>query len=244
MKKLYLDLETSPNIAHVWGLFDQTVSLSQLRESTRVICFAAKWAGSKRTLFFSEFADGREAMIKAAHELLAEADVVVHYNGKRFDIPHLNREFVEAGLAPPAPYAQTDLFSTVKQRFRFPSNKLQYVAGALGVGSKVQHSGHDLWVRCMAGDPVAWREMRKYNIQDVILLEVLEARIQPWILGAPNAQLFSPDADCPSCGGNNLRREGYAYTAGGQYQRHQCRDCGTWSRATRRMDGADKRTVA
>ena len=27
---LIIDIETSPNLAYVWGLFDQTVSLSQL----------------------------------------------------------------------------------------------------------------------------------------------------------------------------------------------------------------------
>lgn len=42
MRILTLDLETSPNIAHVWGLWQQNVSLNQLMESTQVISWAGK----------------------------------------------------------------------------------------------------------------------------------------------------------------------------------------------------------
>jgi len=64
-----IDIETSPNVAHVWGLFKQTVSLNQLMESGQVISFAFKWHGDKRVLFFSDHHNGHEAMIQAAHDL-------------------------------------------------------------------------------------------------------------------------------------------------------------------------------
>src|SRR5450759_3278074 len=79
---LTLDLETSPNIAHVWGLWKNNVSLNQLIQSTNVISFAAKWHGDKRVLFRSDHHDGHEVMIQKAHGLLGEADAVIHYNGK------------------------------------------------------------------------------------------------------------------------------------------------------------------
>ena len=84
---------------------------------------------------------------RAAHDLLSEADVVVHYNGDKFDLPHLNREFVESGLGPPAPYASIDLLKTVKRKFRFPSNKLDYVVQKLRLGAKVSTGGYDLSAR-------------------------------------------------------------------------------------------------
>ncbi|MFY1686302.1 ribonuclease H-like domain-containing protein [Plantactinospora sp. WMMB782] len=244
-RTLYIDIETAPNTAHVWSLWKQTISLSQLMESGRVISFAWKWRGEPETHFLSEFHVDHAAMIDAAHGLLSQADVVGHYNGKRFDMPTLNREFVVAKLGPPAPYQQLDFLETVKRRFRFPSNKLDYVAQQLGLAGKVKHEGHTLWVRCMAGDPEAWELMKLYNMQDVVLLEQLHDRLMPWLVGAPNQRLVVDGDDvCPHCGSEDLRREGYALTSTGRYQRFQCRGCGAWSRATRRFDGTDTRPVS
>ena len=69
MKILAIDIETSPNLADVWGLWQQNVSLNQLRESTRMLCFAAQWQGSKRITFASEWGDGPD-MQRQAHEML------------------------------------------------------------------------------------------------------------------------------------------------------------------------------
>ena len=94
MNLLTIDIETSPNLAHVWGIWQQNVGLPQLLESTEVLCWAAKWYDSDKVMFSSSFADSKETMVKKIWELLNEADVVVHYNGIKFDIPHLNREFL------------------------------------------------------------------------------------------------------------------------------------------------------
>jgi DNA polymerase elongation subunit (family B) len=244
IKTLYIDIETAPNVAHVWGLWNQNVSLAQLQESSRMLCFAAKWQDVKRVEYFSEFHNTREEMLTAAHALLTEADVLCHYNGKRFDVPTLNKEFVLAGMVPPAPYQQIDLLEVVKRRFRFPSNKLAYVANVLGIGGKVKHEGHEMWVKCLAGDPTAWGHMRRYNKQDTALLEDLHRVLLPWITNHPNQRLMSAESQCPNCGGDDLRREGHAYTLTGKFQRYQCRGCGAWSRDGRRVEGTDIRGAA
>lgn len=245
MKVLYLDIETSPNIAHVWGLFNQNISLSQLQEAGRTLCFAAKWRGSKAVLFASEFEHGREEMLRFAHELLTEADVVVHYNGKSFDMPTLNKEFVLAKMPPPAPYQQLDLLLIARKHFRFVSNKLAYVSKALGLAGKVGHAGHEMWVKCLAGDAKAWATMKQYNKQDVVLLEELHEILLPWITTHPNMRLNGGDPEgCPNCGGSDLRKEGFTYTLIGKYQRYQCRGCSAWSKSGKREDGTDIRGAA
>ena len=234
MKILLIDIETTPNLAHVWGLWQQNVGLSQLLESTEMMCFAAKFVGDKRTQFYSTFWDGKETMVQKAWDLLNEADVVVGWNSRSFDEKHLNREFLQAGLTPPSPYKSLDLMLAVKKKFRLPSNKLQYVSKMLGLAGKVQHSGHELWIQCMAGLEKAWRQMKKYNIQDVDLLEDVYWAILPWIDGHPAVALYDGlgEDSCPNCGGTNLAREGYAHTKQSVFQRYQCRDCGKWSRST------------
>lgn len=246
MRLATTDLETSPSIADVWGLWQNNVSLNQLREATKVISFAWKWEDSNKVLFYSGHHDGHEAMVQAAWNLLNEADVIVHYNGRSFDVKHFNREFVEAGLNPPSPYKQIDLMLAVKKQFRFLSNKLQHVSTQLGLEGKKQHSGHELWVKCMAGDDKAWSLMRAYNKQDVVLTEKLYHRILPWIPSHPHLGLYSNcEHDvCGKCGGTNLRREGYAYTTLGKFQQYQCKDCGGWSRGKSSVRTVDARPVA
>lgn len=248
MKTLILDIETSPNIAHVWGLFNQNVGLNQLMAATEVICFGAKWYGSKDKIFASDFHDGHDDMVHQAYALLTEADCVVHYNGASFDIPHLMREFLLLGLTPPAPFQQVDLYRIIKKKFRFVSNKLDHVASELELGSKVKHAGHTLWVRCMANETSAWEEMKTYNIQDVDLTEDLYDRIAPWIDNGPNPNLYDPQVEdvCtnPVCGSTNLERRGYAYTTLGKYQRYRCRDCGAWSKSGKSEIRTDLRGTA
>lgn len=237
-KILLIDIETSPNVADVWGLWNNNVSLNQLRESTRMICFAAKWYGRPGTMFFSEHEDGPSAMVAAAHELLDEADVVMHYNGKKFDVPHLYREFLLAGLTPPSPFKQIDLCNVVKKQFRFPSNKLQYVSTALGLAGKVSHEGHELWVKCMAGDPDAWARMEKYNRQDVVLLEEVYEILLPWIPGHPHRHLYG-GGGCPTCGHFDVQIDGVYHTSLSTFTQYHCPACGSWFRGSRRLGGVD-----
>lgn len=250
VKTLYLDIETSPNLGDVWSLWNQNIGLSQLRESTRMMCFVAKWGDSSEAHFYSgdfDPAGNQRVMVKAAHELLSEADVVVHYNGKKFDVPHLNREFVEHGLSRPRPFHQVDLLTAVRKIVKLPSYKLQYVATWLGLQGKVQHEGHDLWVKCMAGDPKAWARMRTYNIQDVRLLPRIHhhKRLQSWLPNLPNVALIDGlEGDRCHCGSDRLIKQGFAYTKLGKFQQYQCKKCGSWTRGGRRLGAVDVREVA
>lgn len=233
MKILLLDIESSPNTAHVWGLWQQNVSINQLMESSYVLCYAAKWYGDKKVMFDSVHKSKPKKMLKGIHDLLNDADAVVHYNGTKFDIPTLNKEFLLHSFNPPSPYKQIDLLRVVRSNFRFPSNKLDYVAQRLNLGKKHEHEGHELWVKCMNGDKDAWKRMEKYNIQDVVLLENLYGNLLPWIKSHPNHNLFRDGHVCPNCSSSSLQRRGTAISATGTYQRYQCRSCGTWSQSTK-----------
>ena len=233
MKLLVIDIETRPSLAYVWSLWDQHIGVEQIKESCEMICFSAKWVGKHKVHFRSVHHDGKQAMLDALWALLDEADVVIHYNGRSFDIPHINREFLEAEMTPPSPYQQIDLLKAVKKQFRFPSNKLEYVAADLGIGEKLKHEGFDLWKRCMADEESAWKLMRQYNINDVAITELLYERILPWIPGIPSFAAHAQEDVCPACGSQNLESRGWAYTQQSKYRRYVCRDCGKWSRATR-----------
>jgi len=244
MNILFIDIETTPMTAYTWGLWQQNVSLSQIIDSTEMMCFGARWYGEKKVHFKSLHHHGKQEMLDSVHKLLDEADVVVGWNSASFDSKHLKRELLEAGMMPPSPYKDMDLMRTVKSQFRFPSNKLDYVAQKLGVGAKVQHSGFELWVKCMANDKKAWAEMKKYQIQDVNLLIDLYEKLKPWIKNHPNVALYDGLEDgCTNCGSVNLHRRGLARTASSSYQRYQCKDCGKWLRGTSLISKTAKRSI-
>lgn len=229
MKKLIIDIETSPITAYVWGLFKQNIAINQIIDTSSVLCFAAKWVGEDEVIFRSSYEHLHEKVIFDAWKLLSEADAVIHYNGNKFDLPVLNREFIQLGLEPPDPYESIDLYQTVKKQMRLASNKLDHVLQELEIGSKVQHYGFQLWVDCMEGDPEAWELMKQYNVGDVEPLEQLYQRLLPWIKNHPNAALYSTDVEerpvCPVCGSHNIKKNGVQPLKTMTYQRYKCNDC-------------------
>lgn len=229
MKILHLDIETAPNKGYFWGLFNQNISINQIEEPGYTLCWSAKWH-DKRKIFFDSLQDSTmKNMLESIHTLLDEADAVVHYNGTKFDIPVLNKEFIKYNLPPPSPYHQIDLYRTVKASFRFASNKLDHVCQELGLGAKVQHKGMELWDGCMAGDPKSWKIMERYNKQDVRLLPRLYERLLPWIKDHPNHALFLEDTRpiCSNCGSVHVVSKGKETTKSQIYERFKCVDCGT-----------------
>lgn len=244
-KILCLDIETSPHLASVWGLWQQNVSLSQLRECTRVICWAAKWYSKRPVEFRSDFHDGHDQQIARMHQLLDEADIVTGWNHKSFDLKHLNREFVLMGLAPPAPYVTLDLMLEVRKSFRFASNKLDHVSQQLGLGKKVTNGGMSLWDDCLIrNDPTAWAKMREYNVQDTRLTEKVFDSIKPW-LKMPNVALITgrDGLVCTSCGSENVQKRGFSISNSGAFQRYACNDCGKFSRGAKRVATTELRPL-
>lgn len=219
--------------AYVWGLYDQNIGLNQMIDTSKVLCYCAKWYDEKEVIFDSIHKSNHKKMLKGIHGLLDSADAVVTYNGNKFDLPVLYKEFLLHGFNPPQPAKKIDLLRVVRSNFRFASNKLDHVSQQLGLGRKTEHEGFELWLKCMNKDSDAWAKMEKYNIQDVVLLEKLYNRLLPWIKGHPNQNLFHDGHVCPTCASTRLQRRGTAVTTTGTYQRFQCRDCGSWSQSTK-----------
>ena len=237
LRILAIDIETRPALVYTWSLWQPTIGLEQVVDPGGMMCFAAKWLGERKTEFLSDHHDGHHEMIIRAWELLDEADVVLHFNGASFDVPHIQREFMQEDMLPPAPFKQIDLYKTVKRQARFLSNKLAHVSKQLDLEGKVHHEGFRLWLRCLEGDETAWRKMRKYNIRDITLLEDLYTELRPWIVNHPSIGAFSDEDVCPRCGSDDLMARGFAFLKTGRYQRLQCKKCGSWTRSTKREGG-------
>jgi hypothetical protein len=228
MKILVLDIETSPNLVYAWGLWNQNIAIGQIVEPTYMLSWAAKWVGEEKIHYRKHT---QVDFLEAIWKMIDKADAVVHYNGTSFDMKHLNREFAEAGMTPPHFPKNIDLLSTVKQRFKFPSNKLDYVADRLLGQKKVGTGGMGLWIACLNQEAWAWKLMKEYNIGDVALTEQLYLKIRGWIKGHPNHGLYIEDQEhpvCRNCASEHVVSKGPEFDTTNvfAYQRYKCRDCG------------------
>jgi hypothetical protein len=241
MRILVLDIETAPILCYTWGLWNQNISIESIVEPTYMLCWAAKWVGQKKM----HYRDcGHEDFLTHLWELIDSADAIITYNGKNFDMKHINREFAEAGMEPPYRPKDIDLLPTVRQQFKFPSNKMDYVAGRL-IGKRKTHVPYRLWLECMNGVASAWKEMKEYNKTDVKVTEELYMFLRPWIKNHPNHGLFVDDQDnliCRACGSDHVISKGPqpATTNVRAYQRYKCVDCGANLRGRNMVKGGKK----
>ena len=234
MRILLLDTETSPHLTWTFQLRKAFIQPSMIVKPTRILCWAAKWLGQKRVHFCTEHSPN---FITKIYDMINKADGIVHYNGKAFDMKHLNREFLlnDPPLPPPSSYTNIDLLQAFRANFAMASNKLEYTSVALGYEGKVQHRGIQLWFDCMDNKRSAWQEMKEYNIRDVTVLEEMYHDLLPWLQHHPNAGHWAVDGDCcKRCGGTNIKRDGWERTTTVPYQRFRCTDCGTPLKGFRR----------
>lgn len=248
---LILDIETAPVLGSVWSLWKQNVGLNQIAADWFIMSWCAKWLGEREVHYFDQrnCKGGYEKdafILGKIWEMLDQADIVVAHNGRSFDVKKLNARFILNGMRPPSPFKVVDTLEIAKARFKFTSNKLEYLTDKLCTEKKkLKHAkfpGFELWKECLAGNPEAWDEMRDYNIEDVLSLEELYMILRPWDERHPNVNVFD-DLDnmrCRVCGSDELYPRGWYHTNSGQYKRFQCA-CGAWNRSRYTLNTTCKR---
>lgn len=240
-KILLYDIETTPLITYTWGIWQQDVI--EVKEEWYILCFAYKWLGEKQTHIVSlpDFRGYKkdkkndEKLVKKLHELFEEAEIIIGHNADGFDIKKSNSRFIFHGLEPPAPYKTIDTLKLARKYFKFDSNKLDYLGQYLKLGRKLPHTGKHLWFGCMDGDPKSWDLMKKYNIQDVVLLEKVYRKLRGWDTGQQtNINLIlNTIENCPKCGSEHIIKKGVKRNLGGLWQQYQCLNCGRWTKGER-----------
>jgi DNA polymerase elongation subunit (family B) len=238
-----LDIETAPHNSYTWGLFDQNVGLSQLIKPGYILCIGASWHDEQEPMFFSIFDGSRKKMLNGIRNLLSEADVVVGWNSKSFDVPWIQGELIQNDFRPPVPFKQVDLFQVSRSQFKFASNKLQFVAPLLTQKEKIK-TDFELWTAVMAKDPKACARMEAYCKQDVHMLHDIYDKMLPWIKNHPTHVSDDGSMVCRNCGSHHIQRRGFAKTNAGVYARYECQDCGKWGRGAKNlMDSTERAAI-
>lgn len=236
-KILLFDIETAPNLAHVWSFFKENTNDDKLLQDGYIMSFAAKWLGESDVIY-QECRNGKDkSLVKRLIGLIDEADIIVGHNGERFDYSWVRSKGAIYGMPPPSPVKVVDTYKEAKKHFYFPSYRLSYLTRVFGLkdqkSSHKLYPGHQLWMACLNGDDAAWEELREYNIKDVFALEGLYKAMLPWISNHPNHAVYSDSEElvCTKCGSKHVHRRGYYRTNVSKFARYQCQDCGGWSRS-------------
>lgn len=215
--------------------------------SERMVSFAGRWLGEKKskTVYFSEWGDGRETMLQEAWDRLTEADAVVSWNGIRADSPWTRREFFLDSMPQPAPYMELDLLAAAKRsKIGFSSYSLKNVCRELGIQGKTEvHNLDALTEACLEGDAKSQKLHRTYNLRDVdVLADELYPRFLPWLPTSMllNVALGTVGDKCPRCGSEDLERRGFKYTSTGMWQQYRCAN-GHWVRGSKRLATSELR---
>ena len=169
-------------------------------------------------------------VVKAAYEILKDADVIVGHYSTRFDLPFLNSRLVYHGFPPLARVKHVDTWQLARSNLKLNSNRLDGVAKFFKLPTKMENGGWQLWVDVMARKKKAQKLMSDYCKQDVEVLEAVFEKMRCFVRGMPNHALWSDDKHvCPNCSSSNLHKHGRRVTTTNIQQRWLCRDCGTSS---------------
>lgn len=232
----------------LWDL--ETGGVNALRANLgMVLNFGYKWLGEKdvRVLrvdqFPGWFARGRgvndKGILVAALDVMNKADLLVAHYGDKFDRRFFQGRCAVHGLTPPPPVKQRDTWRIAVRAFNFSSNRLGALATTLGLSEhkhqKTAHEWPGWWIRAMAGDASALRDMAKYCAQDVRTLEQIYLRIRQYDYNHP--KLFLEPGRCGICGGA-VRYDGLIYVGRHAYPKYVCRVCGTWDRDQKQVKAA------
>jgi len=237
-KVLLFDIETRPNLSYVWGVWEQNILA--VKEHWNIISYSYKWLGEKECYVvalpdfkktYKKDKNDDSELVKSLWELFNQSEIIISHNGVAFDTRKVNARFVQQGLEPPRPYVNIDTLKVARKYFKFDSNKLDDLGDYLKVGRKLQHTGFNLWLGCMNGDMKAWDLMKRYNKQDVILLEKIYYKLRSWMQNPPNMnQILGGYHNCPTCGSQYVKNNGVITTRTSAYEQYKCLNCGAFSK--------------
>ncbi len=230
IKRLFLDIETSPNLGWFWSIGNRIrLTDDNIQKERQIICAAWKWEGEEvaHAVHWGKRQDDTRILERVIPVIL-RADEVVAHNGDNFDIRWLRTRAAKAGLAFPYKLPSFDTLKAVRQQFRLNSNKLDYVAKFLEVGRKTV-VGFKLWKDVMANQPGALDKMVSYCKDDVIVLEDVYAAIRAFCAPVVHHGVAGgkPKYTCPNCKSTNHSPVKKNYTVAGTVRHHrECNVCG------------------
>jgi DNA polymerase elongation subunit (family B) len=229
-KRLFFDIETSPNIGFFWQSgYKLNIPYSNIIKERAIICICYKWADEKQvySLSWDDNQDDRE-MLEKFIAVANEASELVGHNSDKFDLPWVRTRCLFHRIPVFPTYTTIDTLKHARSKFKFNSNRLDYIANYLGVGGKTE-TGFDLWKNIVLNnDKVALNKMIDYCKNDVDILEKVYNHLANYVPHKVHygVSLTDNKCSCPECGSTDMKFSQRRYTATGLARiQLQCNSC-------------------
>ena len=236
-KRLFFDIEVSPNIGMFWQAgYKKNIDHSNIIKERAIICICYKWEDDEEVQFLHW--DGKQSDKKMLHEFIKvanQSDEMIGHNGDKFDLAWIRTRCLFHKIEMFPTYVTIDTLKVSRSKFRFNSNKLDYIAQYLGMGKKIG-TDFTLWKDIVLHkDKAALDKMVKYCQNDVILLEKIFKKLQPHMeVKTHYGVIFGEDrGSCAECGSSELVRQRVKVLASGLRKiQYQCKTCGKYQYKT------------
>lgn len=230
MRRLYLDIETSPLLVCSWGVGRKiNIAHDNVVQERQVICICWKFDGESKVHSLQWENGSDKDMLKAIVPVLAEADEIVGHNLKRFDLPWIKARCAFHRIATEPKYTVVDTLLIARRDYRFVSNRLDYLGKFLGVGGKIK-TEFGLWKAVtLDKSESALRKMVRYCKSDVLILESVHHKLAIDTVVKTHAGVLGGGEkwSCPRCESEKVRINKTKVTAAGTRQtQFQCIPCG------------------
>ena len=246
----FIDLETSAALAYCFGRHKVFLQQDNIKEEGgKVLCAGYRWLEDNKAKVLYNYSEVKQyedyLVCQQMHDIYSNSDVVVGHNILGFDHKMLEVRCLANGLPPLPAVKLIDTLQIAKQKFRFPSNKLDSLAAYLGIGRKVSHAGIDMWIKVQEGDKQALDSMVEYCQQDVDLLYdvFMNLRGRGLVSGINFANYYDDNkVRCKQCGSEHVELTGRTVTTPtGKYNELRCNDCESVQRDKQNQLSKEKR---
>ena len=236
-RRLYFDIETSPNIGLFWEAgYKKNIDYSNIIQERAIICICYKWEEEKEVYSLQwDSKQNDKAMLQKFIEVANMANELVGHNGDKFDLAWIRTRCLFHKIDMFPKYTTIDTLKVARSKFKFNSNRLNYIADFLGIGQKIK-TEYSLWKDILLKkDKVAMDKMIKYCKKDVLLLEqvykALSNHIEP---KTHYGVIFGEDrGTCPECGSDDLAKKDRRVLASGLIKLVlRCKTCGKYHNKT------------
>lgn len=219
IRRLIWDLETSPNVVLAFRAgYDLTINPEAIIAERKVICVSYKWVGEKKVhnICWDENQDDK-ALLTEFMVVANEADEMIAHFGDKYDLPWFRTRCLIHGLNPLPTYKTIDTKAWASRNFCFNSNKLQYLSTVLGFGGKDKMEFDDWKKIVLYKCEKSLNKMCRYCDKDVIRLEEVYLKFQPWIKPKTHAGVFAGGDKwtCPRTGSKNVAHSKRRVTSAG-----------------------------
>lgn len=234
MRKLYFDIEVSPYLGWFFKPgYQVNLNYDNVIENAKIICICYKWDNDPKIYSLTwDKKQNDKNMLKDFLKILDQADQIIGHNSDKFDVKWIRTRCMVHDIQMMPEYTSIDTYKESKNGFYFPSNRLDAIGKYMKVGKKIK-TDSALWLRAwIENDKRALNDMVKYCKQDVLLLEQVFKKLEPYI--KLKTRRTSDITECGRCGSSNIGVKSYKISASGQkYVQIQCKDCGQYHKAPR-----------